>query len=67
MNCLGSRARLPLSSWACELTLFSHGFFFGIISVEHQFRVSPAVSGQVSWNMSRDSNVSVASRVSGVC
>jgi len=40
--------------------------FFGITSVEHRFRVSPAASGQVSWNASSDSNVSVPSRVSGV-
>jgi len=67
VKCLGSRAWLPLSSWASELTLFFNGFFFGITPVEHQFRVSPAVSGQVSWNTSSDSNVSVPSRVSGVC
>ena len=40
--------------------------FCGITSVEHQFPVSPAASGQVSWNVSSDSNVSVPSRVSGV-
>jgi len=55
-----------VSSWASQLTLFFHRFFFGISSDEHRFRVSPAASGQVSWNASSDSNVSIPSRVSGV-
>jgi len=67
VKCLGSRARPPLSSWASQLTLFFHRFFFGITSVEHRFRLFPAVSGQMSWNTSSDSNVSIPSRVSGVC
>jgi len=67
VKCLGSRAWPPLSSWASQLTLFFHRFFFGITSVEHRFWVSPAASGQVFWNALRDSNVSVPSRVSGVC
>ena len=66
MKCLGSRARPPLSSWASQLTLFFHRFFFGITFVEHRFQVSPAASGQVSWNATSDSNIFVSSRVSGV-